>query len=158
MKRVAGIEIRDISEENIVSEPILKTVRQYEENSKLWKGAVFAFAAAVVVNYAINTFFGDRFEGGFTNSRLGFFLISFMSISFIAFAVFFIKDRRFANKKWHCPVCDEKYPYYKSQKELKGKGFLLDCHTVGIRQAQIQGKPFILPKECPNCHEKMWKE
>ena len=158
MKKIDGIEIRDIEEKNLVSESVKILIHQYGENAKLWKGAFIAFLAALVLNYLIGLLFGNHFEDGFANSKIGFFFITFMTLSFIAFAILFIRERRFTEKKWHCPTCEEKFPYFKTEKECKGRSFLMDCHDLGIRQGRIPGKAFIIPCECPNCGEKIWKE
>ena len=158
MKVIDGVEIRDIKESDIVSEPVKKTIRQYVENAKLWKGVFIVFVVSVVAHYLLTMILGDNYEGSFKNTRLGFFLISLLTVSFIVFAILFIREKRFPGKNWHCPTCREEFPYFKSEKECRGKTFLMDCHDIGIRQGKIEGVPFVLPKQCPNCGEKIWKE
>ena len=158
MKRIDGVLIEDITEKNIVSEPALKKIHQYEENSKRWKLCFYGFIIALVVNYIANLTYGKTIEGGLASTRIGTFLVSLITVFFIMFAVFYITDRRFPKKKWQYPTCKEKFPYFASEKECKDKGFILDCNTLGIRLARKERSPFILPEHCPNCKEKLWKE
>lgn len=158
MKRVDGILIEDISTDDIVFEPALKKVKRYEELSKLWKTIFFVFLISIVANYFITIFFDEKFEGGFASTRLGIFLLLFLTITFIAFGVSYISEKRFLKNKWQCPSCKEKYPYFSGPKECKGKYFLMDCNTLGIRLAAVEKTPLIMPHKCPNCKERLWKE
>ena len=157
-KRVAGVDIEDIGKKNIVSEPLINKIGKYEENAKMWKFAFLTFLISLVVNYLLGLFLDKKYEGGFASTRAGVFLISFMVITFFAFAILYIREKNFPKKKWQCPNCKEDFPYFTGKDECKGRGFLIDCDTLGIRLARVDNGPFILPKNCPNCHEKLWKE
>lgn len=158
MKKINGVIIEDITEKNIVSEPVLKKIESYKDNAKLWKASFTCFLVALVVNLIASTLFSDRFPEGFDKTRMGVFLISLMTICFITFGFFLIREKRFCKKKWHCPLCKESFPYYVTEKECRGKGFIMDCNTLGLRLARNEETPFVMPNRCPNCHEKIWKE
>lgn len=157
-RRVAGVDVEDIGKQNIVSEPLLKKLAKYDENSKLWKFAFLAFLIALVVNYLLSLFLDKRFEGGFVATKAGVFLISFILITFFAFAFLYIREKNYPKKNWVCPKCKEPFPYFTSRDECKGRAFLIDCDTLGIRLARIENGPFIVPRKCPNCNEKLWRE
>ena len=157
-RRVAGVDIEDIGRSNIISEPILKKLNQYDENVKMWKFAFLAFLIALVVNYLLSLFLDKRYEGGFVTTKAGVFLISFILITFFSFAILYIREKTFPKKKWSCPKCNEDFPYLTGKDECRGRDFLIDCDTLGIRLARIENGPFIAPKKCPNCNEKLWKE
>ena len=157
-KRVAGVDVEDISRSNIVSEPLLKKLDQYDENAKLWKFAFLAFLVSLVANYLLGVFLDNRFEGGFVSTKAGVFLISFIMITFFTFGFLYIREKNFPKKKWFCPTCKEEFPYFTGKDECKGRAFLIDCDTLGIMIGRVDNGPFILPKKCPNCNEKLWKE
>ena len=158
MRRLNGVLIEDITDENIVSKPVAERLRAYNENAKLWKVAFIAFLIAFGVNVLLTTFVLDKMVDGTLSARIRVFAVSFMSISFLAFAYFYIRERNFKKKKWNCPSCKEKYPYFVGEKECMGKSFIMDCNTLGVRLAKVEGSPFVLPHKCPNCNERMWKE
>ena len=162
MKQIDRVLIWELDDEDIVSAPILKRMHQYEENSKMWKAAFVAFIVALLANFMIGLIFGKNFPGGFDNSRLSFFLRLMMGLCFIAFAALFIREKTILKNKCACPKCGEEFAYYTSNSNKGGqcgrKYFLDDCNTVGIKQGMVKWSPFVLPKNCPNCNEKIWKE
>ncbi|MBO4235932.1 MAG: hypothetical protein J5928_05810 [Firmicutes bacterium] len=162
MKQIDRVLIWELDDKDIVSQPLLKRMHQYEENSKMWKGAFVAFLVALAANFLIGLLFGKSFAGGYENSRLNFFLVMLTRIGFVVFAALFIREKTFIKNKCSCPKCNEGFAYYISNSGRGGqcgrKYFLDDCDTVGIKQGMVKWSPFVLPKKCPNCEEKIWKE
>lgn len=162
VKQIDRVLIHRITDENIVSAPVLKSMHQFEENSKLWKGAFFAFLVALAARFLIGFLFGESFSGGFENSRLALFLAMVAIVCFVAFGALFIREKKFLKNKCACPNCKEGFAYYLYSSNGDGqcgrKYFLDDCNTVGIKQGMVSWSPFVLPKNCPNCEEKIWKE
>ena len=60
MRRLNGVLIEDITDENIVSKPVAERLRAYNENAKLWKVAFIAFLIAFGVNVLLTTFVLDK--------------------------------------------------------------------------------------------------
>ncbi|MBQ7246310.1 MAG: hypothetical protein IJS33_05270 [Firmicutes bacterium] len=162
MKQIDRVLVHDIAEENIVSQTIIKRMHSYSENAKMWKGAFAAFLISLVIHFLLRVFFSESFPGGYEESKVSFFLMMMMWICFAAFAILFIREKSLLKKKCTCPNCGEGFAYFTSESEKSGqcgrKYFLDDCNTVGIKQGKVKGSPFILPKNCPNCNEKIWKE
>lgn len=162
MRVIGGIEIINITEDDIVSSDLVKQIRRHKESSRIWKYLLAAVIVGFLVQYGIRFILGDRMAGELSETRIGFFLLTFMTICFILFAIFFMMEKNFLEKKWGCPGCGEGFSYIKSESrdgvQCGRKSFILDCNTLGIKQAIVGEGPLIVPCTCPNCNEIIWKK
>ena len=160
MDKITSYGLKDITEEDINSEDLVKVIHKYESNNKMWKATLYAFLISLAADYLLGSFIGKNVEGGFNYTKLGTFLVVFITLCFIVFVVCLIRESRILKKKWVCPACKQKLPYYisKTNGGRYGNKEILDgMQRAGVTLGRITEKPFIVPHHCPSCRTLLLK-
>lgn len=157
---MAGINdyaLVEITEDDINSEELIKVMKKYENNSRLWKYSLFAFLIALAADYLLGSFMGKDVQGGFNYTKLGTFLVILITLCFVVFVACLIRESRILKKKWTCPKCGQKLPYYISKSGGNGrfgnKEILDGLDRANVTMGRVGEKPFIVPHHCPGCRE-----
>ncbi len=119
--------------------------------ARLWVGNA-ALLGLLAVG-ALHWLFGRPISDG----TLAVFVLLF-GLSFILWWVFRLLQMT-PRLYWHCPVCRERFPYYKPVRysdRLVGEDCLRELKFRRIPYIQPKSCSLILPSECPYCGKKFF--